>query len=52
MIAHPQCVGQTAGLLACLWSPDERGDQRFPRLVRGGCHGARIGFAGHTDTVP
>ncbi|WP_328940911.1 hypothetical protein OG259_04050 [Streptomyces sp. NBC_00250] len=42
MIAHLQRASNTAGLLAYLYGPGERGDHVNPRLVAGDGHGAPI----------
>ncbi|SHN22994.1 hypothetical protein [Actinacidiphila paucisporea] len=52
MIAHLQRASNTAGLLAYLYGPGERGDQSNPRVVGGDCHGAPIGLLTHADTLP
>lgn len=52
MIAHLQRASNTAGLLAYLYGPGERGDQSNPRLVGGDCHGAPIDLLTHADTLP
>ncbi|WP_435178148.1 hypothetical protein [Actinacidiphila sp. bgisy145] len=52
MIAYLQRASNTAGLLAYLYGPGERGDQRNPRLVGGDCHGAPLDLLTHADTLP
>ncbi|WP_433888495.1 hypothetical protein [Streptomyces sp. CA-111067] len=47
MIAHLQRASNTAGLLAYLYGPGERGDQSNPHLVGGDCHGAPIDLLTH-----
>jgi len=52
VIAHLQRASHTAGLLAYLYGPGERGDQSNPRLVGGDCHGAPIDLLPQADTLP
>jgi hypothetical protein len=52
VIAHLQRASHTAGLLAYLYGPGERGDQSNPRLVGGDCHGAPIDLLSHADALP
>jgi hypothetical protein len=52
VIAHLQRASHTAGLLAYLYGPGERGDQSNPRLVGGDCHGAPIDLLTHADALP
>ncbi|SDP40667.1 hypothetical protein [Actinacidiphila guanduensis] len=52
MIAHLQRASNTAGLLAYLYGPGERGDQSNPRLVGGDCHGAPVDLLTYSDNLP
>jgi hypothetical protein len=52
VIAHLQRASNTAGLLAYLYGPGERGDQSNPRLVGGDCHGARIDLLTYAEALP
>lgn len=52
MIVRLQRASNTAGLLAYLYGPGERGDQGNLRLVEGDCHGAPIDLLTHADALP
>ncbi|MFD4505337.1 hypothetical protein [Streptomyces sp. NPDC058457] len=52
MIAHLQRVSDTAGLLAYLYGPGERGNHAVPRLIAGDAHGAPIGLLAEPGSLP
>lgn len=52
MIAHLQRASHTAGLLAFLYGPGERGNHTDPRLIAGDGHGAPIEMLTQPDTLP
>lgn len=52
MFARLQRTGHTAGLLAYLYGPGERGNHINPRLISGDCHGAPIEMLAQADTLP
>lgn len=52
MIAHLQRASDTAGLLAYLYGPGERGNHTDPRLIAGDAHGAPIGLLAEPGSLP
>ncbi|MFJ6101885.1 hypothetical protein ACIQHY_12905 [Streptomyces sp. NPDC092359] len=52
MIVHLQRASNTAGLLAYLYGPGERGTHVSPRLIAGDGHGAPIGLLAEPGSLP
>ncbi|MFE2596032.1 hypothetical protein ACFXCZ_05950 [Streptomyces sp. NPDC059396] len=52
MLARLQRTGHTAGLLAYLYGPGERGHHINPRLITGDCHDAPIEVPAQGDVLP
>ncbi|MFE4826764.1 hypothetical protein [Streptomyces sp. NPDC056672] len=52
MFARLQRYGHTAGLLAYLYGPGERGHHINPRLITGDCHDTPIGVSAQGDVLP